>query len=125
MEARVGPLNAAIDALEMRGHTPKGLVGRQLGISAIAGFGAVSAGLPWASLMAIPFVSPKLVGRMASRIGLSRRASDYIAEVSKELHRYPTAIEMGKFGYTMGGILLKHGEFLERANKNQAFGEDE
>lgn len=132
MEARVGPITTAMSALEMKGWTPKGLVGRQMGISAYAKLGAALwAGkaaaqgmIPAYSLLGFAFVSPRLTASMALKIGLPRRVADYIGDISAEVHKYPTALAMGKAGYTLGGILLHHGELARKANQRQAFGEE-
>tara|TARA_R100000664_G_scaffold1217_5_gene3224 strand:- start:941 stop:2941 length:2001 start_codon:yes stop_codon:yes gene_type:complete len=123
-EARGMNLGAALEAMEFRGWEPKGLVGRQMAIG-ILGAGAAFGAVSWWPLMGIPFAAPRIVGNFAAKIGVSKRAADYLTEIVKEMHNnYPTAVAMGKQGYTIGGILANHADFAREARQRDKAGEE-
>ena len=120
-ESRGMNLGAALDAMEFRGWEPKGLVGRQMAIS-VLGAGMAFGAVPWWPLMGIPFAAPRVVGSFAAKIGVAKRSADYLAEIVKEIHKYPTAVAMGKQGYTIGGILANHADFAREARQRDKAG---
>ena len=75
--------------------------------------------------MGIPFAAPRVVGNFAAKIGVSKRAADYLTEIVKEMHKnHPTAVAMGKQGYTIGGILANHADFAREARQRDKAGEE-
>ena len=72
--------------------------------------------------MGIPFAAPRVVGSFAAKIGVAKRSADYLADIVKEIHKYPTAVAMGKQGYTIGGILANHADFAREARQRDKAG---
>ncbi len=112
-------IRAKAAGLEFQEYGAAGLIGRSEAAGAarkafqgLAISGSFVSGIPWESVLVLPFTSPKLVAQGLINLGWAQEKMQPVMTLVNKMHSIPAIDGMANQGLSIGTVLSTHG-FLE------------